>query len=180
MEDTQTQNSTEIQESNMGSKNMLYVALGVGLLLVVGGAIVLKSQKAPSTMSTTSLATPTTATDQTSTASDLLAQPSASTTTSAQIIPGGKVKVFNVAASSFAFNPSQIKVNKGDTVRIVLTNTSGNHDWVLDEFAAKTQTIQAGQTDQVEFTASKTGTFEYYCSVANHRQMGMVGKLIVQ
>ena len=54
------------------------------------------------------------------------------------------------------------------------------HDWVLDEFNAKTKVIQGGQTDTVEFTASKAGTFEYYCSVGQHRQMGMVGKFIVQ
>ena len=37
-----------------------------------------------------------------------------------------------------------------------------------------------GQIDEVEFVVDKAGTFEYYCSVGNHRQMGMVGKLIVE
>jgi uncharacterized cupredoxin-like copper-binding protein len=32
----------------------------------------------------------------------------------------------------------------------------------------------------VQFVADKTGTFEFYCSVGNHRQMGMVGTLVVQ
>ena len=32
----------------------------------------------------------------------------------------------------------------------------------------------------VEFTVDKTGTFEYYCSVGQHRANGMVGNLIVE
>jgi uncharacterized cupredoxin-like copper-binding protein len=50
----------------------------------------------------------------------------------------------------------------------------------VDEFDARTVIVQPGQTAEVEFVADKTGTFEYYCSVGTHRQMGMVGKLIVE
>lgn len=32
----------------------------------------------------------------------------------------------------------------------------------------------------VTFVADETGTFEYYCSVGNHRGQGMIGKLIVE
>ncbi len=32
----------------------------------------------------------------------------------------------------------------------------------------------------VEFTADKKGTFEYYCSVGEHRVNGMKGKFIVE
>ena len=65
-------------------------------------------------------------------------------------------------------------------MRIVFKNNKGTHDWVIDEFNARTKTIQSDQTDTIEFIADKLGTFEYYCSVSNHRQMGMVGQLIVE
>jgi nitrite reductase (NO-forming) len=71
-------------------------------------------------------------------------------------------------------------VKKGDTVKIVLTNANGMHDWIVDEFNAKTKVLQGTASDTIQFVASKTGTFEYYCGVGNHRQMGMVGKLIVE
>ena len=90
------------------------------------------------------------------------------------------VREFIVLGNSFKFNPAEIRVRKGDTVRIVFKNEGGMHNWVLDEFNAGTKTLQSGQTDTIEFVANKTGTFEYYCSVGNHRQMGMVGKLIVE
>lgn len=93
----------------------------------------------------------------------------------------GTVKTFAVAASNFKFTPAEIRVKQGETVRVTLTNDSPMpHDWRLDDFSVFTKVIAKGQTDTVEFVASKKGTFEYYCSVGNHRQQGMVGKLIVE
>jgi Plastocyanin len=90
-------------------------------------------------------------------------------------------KEFAIAASEFKFTPAEIRVKKGDTVKITLTNSGAMlHDWRVDEFDATTKTITKGQTDTVEFVADQVGTFEYYCSVGNHRQQGMVGKLIVE
>lgn len=90
------------------------------------------------------------------------------------------VKTINISSKPFEFSVEEIRVKKGDRVRINLNNTEGFHDWVVDEFNARTKRINAGQSDSIEFTADKTGTFEYYCSVGNHRQMGMVGQLIVE
>lgn len=90
------------------------------------------------------------------------------------------LKTFDISAKPFEFSVKEIKVKKGDKVRINLAVSQGMHDWVVDEFNAKTKIIQAGQSDSVEFVADKTGTFEYYCSVPTHRQQGMVGKLIVE
>lgn len=89
-------------------------------------------------------------------------------------------KVFYVNGKNFSFNPAEIKVSKGDKVKIVFKNESGFHDWVLDEFNVRTPQISTGESAEVEFTADKAGTFEYYCSVGNHRQMGMKGNLIVE
>ena len=75
---------------------------------------------------------------------------------------------------------NEIKVKKGDTVRIVIKNEEGVHDWKVDEFNAQTEKLQAGQTETIEFVADKTGVFEYYCSMGTHRQMGMKGNLIVE
>ena len=67
----------------------------------------------------------------------------------------------------------------GDKVAIEFKNSDGNHDFTIDEFNVKTKTISSGETAKVEFTASKTGSFEFYCSIGNHRQMGMKGTLLV-
>jgi len=90
------------------------------------------------------------------------------------------VKEFTVVGKSFSFSPSAMKVNLGDRVRIIFRNEGGNHDWVIDEFGARTAVLSSGQSQTVEFTADKAGSFEYYCSVGTHRQMGMKGTLTVE
>lgn len=92
----------------------------------------------------------------------------------------GSVKTFNVSAFNFGFAPKTITVNKGDVVKLVVTNTGGYHDLRIDEFNVATKRISDGQTDTVQFTADKTGSFEFYCSVGSHRAMGMWGTLTVK
>jgi plastocyanin len=87
---------------------------------------------------------------------------------------------FVVSASNFEFDQKVITVNKGDEVKITLKNTEGKHDLMLDEFNVKTSELEADESETVTFIADKAGEFEYYCSVGEHRKMGMVGKLIVK
>jgi plastocyanin len=94
--------------------------------------------------------------------------------------PASEVKTFTVTGQNFSFAPATLTVKKGDTVRIVFKNTSGFHDLKIDEFKVATKQIQGGQEETVEFIADKAGSFEYYCSVGNHRAMGMQGTLVVQ
>ena len=54
------------------------------------------------------------------------------------------------------------------------------HDFMIDEFEVATNQIGDGEEEEMEFVADKIGTFEYYCSVGNHRAQGMKGKLIVE
>ena len=90
------------------------------------------------------------------------------------------VKEFTVQGQNFSMTPNKITVNKGDKVKITFKNTGGMHDFVLDEFNVKTNPIESGQEATVEFTADKAGSFQYYCSVGNHRAMGMFGTLTVK
>lgn len=91
-----------------------------------------------------------------------------------------QVKIVNIEGGSFFFNPNEIRVKKGETVKIVFTNSGGTHNWVIGEFNAQTKIIPTGETVEVEFVADKKGEFEFYCSVGNHRALGMVGTLIVE
>ena len=102
-------------------------------------------------------------------------------TSSAQTsIPTGSVKEFTVNGSSFAFDPATITVNKGDTVKITFIDGDGRHDLVVDGYNVSTKTLSEGGSDIIQFVSDKTGSFEYYCSVANHRDLGMKGVLVVQ
>lgn len=88
--------------------------------------------------------------------------------------------VVNVSAKNYAYTPQEIRVLEGETVKIVLDVTEGTHDLVIDEFNVRTDVINAGSQSEVTFVADKAGEFEFYCSLPGHRQLGMVGKLIVE
>ncbi|MEK7588992.1 MAG: plastocyanin/azurin family copper-binding protein [Patescibacteria group bacterium] len=92
----------------------------------------------------------------------------------------GAVKEFTVSGQNLSFSPSTLTVKKGDKVKITFQNSEGFHDWVVDEFGAATKQTKAPTTEVIEFVANKTGSFEYYCSVGQHRAMGMKGTLIVE
>ncbi len=100
-----------------------------------------------------------------------------SATTSVQV--GQRIVDVTVNGSNFAFSPKQIQVKKGDTVRLTFKNEGGLHDLIIDEFNARTNKINGGESQTIQFVADKVGSFEYYCSVGTHRQMGMVGTSVV-
>lgn len=89
-------------------------------------------------------------------------------------------KEFTITAANFSYDVKNIRVKQGDTVRITLKVAEGFHDFVLNDYNIRTNRLSVGKEETIEFVAAKKGEFEYYCSVGNHRQMGMVGKLIVE
>ncbi|MDP9249072.1 MAG: cupredoxin domain-containing protein [bacterium] len=89
------------------------------------------------------------------------------------------VKEFVVEGKNFAFVPSTLTVKKGDRVKITFKNTQGFHDFKIDSYGVATVQKQAPFEEVLEFTADKAGSFEYYCSVGEHKAMGMVGTLKV-
>jgi plastocyanin len=89
-------------------------------------------------------------------------------------------KVFAIKGVNYGFDVKEIRVKKGDTVTIQFESTDGFHDWKIDEFNAATDRVQPGTPTSVTFVADESGTFEYYCSVGQHRHHGMVGTLIVE
>jgi plastocyanin len=178
MEETpNTQEETNISETesssvseNQNGFNPLLIGGGLVLLIIVGVVgIMLASNKTASTPENMKTTTPT-------------AQPGTAMTqeTASGSASEGTVKTFTVAAENFSFTLPEIKVKMGDTVKITLENKEGMHDWVIDEFNARTKLLKAGESDTIEFVANKVGSFEYYCSVGSHRQMGMKGNLIVE
>lgn len=160
----------------MSTRNLFMI---LAVLVIVGGAAwLLAGQK----QSNTTMQPSTTTTTTTTTA----ASPTALPSTSPSASPSGAmedetaVKEFTIDGSNFKFQPNTIAVNKGDKVKVTFKNTQGFHDFVIDEYNVRTKQINGGAEDMVEFTADKAGTFEFYCSVGQHRQMGMKGTLTVK
>lgn len=152
-------------------KQQQLILVGIIVLAIVGGGFVLMSKN-------TSAPQPTPQSTESTQVSPTTAPSASGSSAPADAMTAAKT--ITVEGGPFWFKPNEIKVKKGDTVKIVFKNTEGFHDWAIDEFKATTKKIQAGQEDTVTFLADKVGTFEYYCSVGNHRAQGMKGNLIVE
>lgn len=86
-----------------------------------------------------------------------------------------------ITASDFKFSPSNITFEQGKTYTIVLKNEGPSaHDIVVDEFGLASEVINAGQETTIEFTPDQAGTFEAYCAVPGHRELGMVATFEVK
>lgn len=157
--------------------NNKIAAIIVLLIIVVGGWFIYKhSQPAMEMGGYTPVTTE-------NTGNDTSTLPAPGTPTAASTTPAvttGTVKEFTVSGGNFYFTPKTMTVNKGDTVKITLKNAGGTHDLKIDEFNVATPRINSGQSATITFVADKTGTFEYYCSVGEHRAMGMFGTLTVK
>lgn len=75
------------------------------------------------------------------------------------------------------YSIKEITVKKGETIRLKI-NTTGNHDFKIDELNVYSET-PAGEITTVEFTADKVGEFIYYCTKPNHRTNGHWGTIKV-
>lgn len=90
------------------------------------------------------------------------------------------VKEFTITAKSWEFSPGTITVNKGDKVRLKITSTDVTHSFLLTDYSVNTK-LEPGQTQIVEFTADKVGSFSFRCGVpcgSGHKEM--TGTLIVK
>lgn len=87
------------------------------------------------------------------------------------------------------WEPSVLIANKGDTVKLNVTNPRGNaHIFALPEFDVETPRLEKrGGTTDVEFVADKAGVFQYKCALDPDEELGncdadhkrQVGYLIV-
>ncbi len=206
MDEELTTQQPESSENKNDKKNSMYAPLiAVAALLILGGAaFALVTTNKPKTNQTALTPTPNSVSQVNNTETEMTptepvvptmqeTMPTVTTTpvTTMSATVGVSpmattsttptTKTFTVTASNYKFDVTNLSVNKGDTVTINFKNTQGFHDFVLDEFTgAKTKQINGAGEDTITFVADKAGSFEYYCSVGQHRQMGMKGTLTVK
>lgn len=87
---------------------------------------------------------------------------------------------FELDMINYEFSETELRVNQGDTITVTLNSVVGTHNFTIAGYDVESLTITSGNTTEVTFVATIKGTFEYYCSVADHRALGMVGNLIVE
>lgn len=90
-----------------------------------------------------------------------------------------QARTFRIEARQFAYSPSELKVNPGDTVTIQLASMDVVHGLYIDGYGISVQ-ADPGQTATVTFVASRPGSFRFRCNVTcGAMHPFMIGKFTV-
>ena len=88
-------------------------------------------------------------------------------------------RTFRIEAGQFAYSPSELKVNPGDTVTIQLVSTDVVHGLYVDGYDISVE-ADPGQPATLSFIADKPGSFRFRCNVTcGAMHPFMIGKLNV-
>lgn len=118
--------------------------------------------------------------------------------------PSNKPVEITIEAAGMGYQPNQIEVTAGQPVKLTFRNNDiTDHDFSILEIPMATvmateepmvghdmsnvaeepelhTAALMGTTSTIEFTPTKPGTYEFFCTVAGHKEAGMVGTLIVK
>lgn len=77
----------------------------------------------------------------------------------------------------YAYDPEEITVDAGQTVKFALTSQGEFHTFTVDDLDIDLE-VEAGDTQSLTFTFDEPGSYDLIC--IPHESLGMVGKIIVQ
>jgi uncharacterized cupredoxin-like copper-binding protein len=107
---------------------------------------------------------------------------STSSSSSSSDSSGGGAGAVKISETEFKLTPATAKVAKAGKVTFNVVN-DGQTTHALEVEGpgeeAKTDALEPGKSAKLTVDLSKAGTYEMYCPIANHKAMGMVGKVVV-
>ena len=95
---------------------------------------------------------------------------------------GGGGETVDMSFTDFALNPAQVTVAPGEVTFNLTNDGQAPHNLEVEGPSGEAeldQDLEAGQSGQLTVDLSQPGTYEMYCPVGNHRQMGMEGEITV-
>jgi cytochrome c oxidase subunit 2 len=72
----------------------------------------------------------------------------------------GQAVEIKLMAKDFEYDQKEIHVKKGDKVKITLESDDGGHGFTIPDY-----NVKIDGNGSAEFTADKSGQFEFHCSV---------------
>jgi len=93
---------------------------------------------------------------------------------------GGKL---TIEMGEYYYKPATITVSPGASVTVTLKNVGAlQHDFYCDQInPTGSPLVDPGKSLDFTFTApSQAGTYDFWCTVLGHKELGMVGKLEVK
>ena len=84
-----------------------------------------------------------------------------------------------IAAADISLDVTRIDAKVGQMVNITMKNSGVlEHNFNIDELGVKQASLKGGETAKFSFSATKPGTYNYYCGIAGHEQLAR-GDLVV-
>lgn len=102
------------------------------------------------------------------------------TITSQAPVSDKDTKEFLIENEGVDYTVKEMKVNTYDRVKVTFRVNRGRHTWTIKQFNVFTRELGPGERETVEFVADRPGIYEYYCSVGDHKNLGMSGRLVVK
>jgi len=117
---------------------------------------------------------------------------------------GPRAQEVSLTAVDMAFQPNLLEVTAGMPIRLTMMNQGAlEHDFSILEIPMETiaataapmedhdmeamtvepqlhMAVAIGMSNTVEFTPTKPGAYEFFCTVPGHKEAGMIGGLIVR
>ena len=86
----------------------------------------------------------------------------------------------SIAYKDFVFEPAEFTVAAGTDVTLSFENAgTAQHAFKIDDPNYESKIINGGETDSLVVNLP-AGTYDYYCPVPGHKELGMVGKVTAQ
>ena len=99
---------------------------------------------------------------------------------STDVVNGRTERTIHMGVRQYVWEPATITANKGELVRLIIHNADVLHGLVIPDLGVMEGDIPP-EGAVIEFMASKTGTFEFFCSVyCGEGHMEMQGKIVVE
>lgn len=93
--------------------------------------------------------------------------------------PRSDARTLTVEAREFSFTPSEIRLRPGETVNIELENVGRMfHTLTIGELDFDLR-AQSGDAIAGALSVERPGTYEFICTVPQHAESGMRGRLVV-
>jgi plastocyanin len=104
------------------------------------------------------------------------------TTQAESTAPSGGGETVDMSLTDYALNPADPSVKAGTVTFDVSNDGQAPHALEVEgpSGEAETETLDAGGTEKLTVDLNKAGTYEMYCPVGNHREMGMEGEVTVK
>ncbi len=104
-------------------------------------------------------------------------QPATSESLSGSVQDG--VRVVQIMASRFKFEPSTVVVAQGEKIRLEVASTDVPHGITIPDMNIDRR-LEPNKTEAIDLTADKAGTFHFHCSVwCGEGHDRMHGELVV-